>query len=107
MDPDQARALHTFTALAPFFFVFILFVWAIVIIPFYQIYKKAGFSPWLCLLMIVPLANIITLYVVAFSNWRVMPVPSIYPAQYPPQYPPPTYQPPAPPPVSGPTPPTA
>ena len=89
MDPDQARVVHTFAALAPFFAMFALLMWAVIMIPFWQIYKKAGFSPWLCVLMIVPLANIITLYVVAFSQWRVMPVPSVYPAGYPPTYNPP------------------
>lgn len=97
MDPEQTQHLHQFATLAPFFMMFALCAWAIVLIPFWQIYKKAGFSPWLALLMIVPLANIITLYVVAFSNWRVMPMPSIYPATYPPTYPPanpPNYPPP-------------
>jgi hypothetical protein len=42
---------------------------AIVIIPFWKIYAKAGFSKWLSLLMIVPLVNLIVLYVVAFSAW--------------------------------------
>lgn len=42
---------------------------AIVIIPFWKIYAKAGFSKWLSLLMIVPLVNLIVLYVVAFSTW--------------------------------------
>lgn len=41
----------------------------IVIIPFWKIYAKAGFSKWLSLLMIVPLVNLIVLYVVAFSTW--------------------------------------
>ena len=43
-------------------------------IPFWFIFKKAGFSPWLAVLMFVPLANIIILYVVAFSEWKVVPV---------------------------------
>jgi hypothetical protein len=42
---------------------------AIVIIPFWKIYAKAGFSKWLSLLMIVPLVNLIVLYVVSFSTW--------------------------------------
>ena len=42
---------------------------AIVIVPFWKIYSKAGFSKWLSLLMIVPLINLIVLYVVAFSPW--------------------------------------
>jgi hypothetical protein len=42
---------------------------AIVIIPFWKIYTKPGFSKWLSLLMTVPLINLIVPYVVAFSPW--------------------------------------
>ena len=42
---------------------------AIIVIPFWKIYSKAGFSKWLSLLMIVPLVNLLVLYVVAFSTW--------------------------------------
>jgi len=38
--------------------------------PYWMIFKKAGFSPWLSLLMYVPLVNIIVLYVVGFSDWK-------------------------------------
>jgi hypothetical protein len=55
--------------------VIILFGLAIVIIPFWFICKKAGFSPWLSLLNIIPLGNLILIYVLAFSDWRVVPAP--------------------------------
>lgn len=55
------------------FAVFALLFWVIgvviVIIPFWKIYAKAGFSKWLSLLMVVPIVNLIVLYVVAFSAW--------------------------------------
>ncbi len=55
------------------FAVFVLLFWVIgiviVIIPFWKIYAKAGFSKWLSLLMVVPIVNLIVLYVVAFSTW--------------------------------------
>jgi len=41
--------------------------------PFWMVFKKAGFSPWLAVLMLVPLVNIVTFYVVAFSKWRKEP----------------------------------
>lgn len=44
---------------------------AIVVVPFWKIYSKAGFSKWLSLLMVVPLVNLLVLYVVAFSPWPV------------------------------------
>ena len=80
-----------FVALFPFF-LFIGSIAAIIsIIPYWMIYKKAGFSPWLALFSIIPMANIIVLYIVAFSQWRVVPVAQFtgYPAPYPPAYPPP------------------
>ncbi|HUB17506.1 MAG TPA: hypothetical protein VL990_02655 [Acidobacteriaceae bacterium] len=57
------------------FGVFILIGSIIYMIPFWFIFKKAGFSPWLCLLLILPLVNIVTLYVIAFTEWKVIPVP--------------------------------
>ncbi|HEV2215260.1 MAG TPA: hypothetical protein VGR64_08230 [Terracidiphilus sp.] len=59
---------------------------AIVIVPFWFICKKAGFSPWLSLLNLVPLGNIVLLYVLAFAEWKVMPAPQ---QGWPPMPPPP------------------
>jgi hypothetical protein len=42
---------------------------ALVIVPFWFIFGKAGFPRWLSLLMVVPIANIVMLYVLAFSAW--------------------------------------
>ena len=42
---------------------------AIVIIPFWRICQRVGYSPWLSLLMALPLVNLIFIYVLAFSNW--------------------------------------
>ena len=82
MDQNALNIIHAMMFVLPFF---VLVMWAIVLIPFWTIYKKAGFSPWLSLLMIVPLANIIMLYVVAFSEWKVAPVAPYPPTGYPPQ----------------------
>jgi hypothetical protein len=56
---------------------------AIYIVPFWFIFKKAGFSPWLCLLLILPLVNIVMLYVLAFTDWKVIPI--AQPTYIPPQ----------------------
>ena len=40
----------------------------IVIVPFWVILKRLGVHPALSILMLVPLANLITLYLVAFSK---------------------------------------
>jgi len=41
----------------------------VVLAPFWQIFKKAGFSPWLSLLTMIPLINLLVLYYVAFARW--------------------------------------
>ncbi len=45
----------------------------IFVIPYWKIFSKAGFAGALSLLMIVPLVNLIVLYVVAFSEWKMKP----------------------------------
>ena len=50
----------------------ILIVALILIIPYWKIFQKAGFSKWLALLMIVPFVNLITLYCVAFIKWPAL-----------------------------------
>ena len=71
--------------------LFILPIFLIVaIVPYWMIFKKAGFPPALSLLMMIPGVSIVVLFVVAFSDWKVMPVPPpAWPMQppYPPQPP--------------------
>ena len=58
-----------------FYFAHLLWVgiWiALVLPPFWTIFTKAGFSPWLALLMLVPLVNLVVLYMVAFSRWPAL-----------------------------------
>ena len=81
LDPTAAHAL---AFLGPVFFLMVLFFVALYIIPLWQIVKKAGFHPALSLLILVPVVNIVMLYVFAFSRWRVVPAPD-YPAGYAPQ----------------------
>lgn len=50
-------------------------VWAaVVIVPFWKINQKAGYSGYWALLLLVPLANLIYLYYLAFSTWPSRPV---------------------------------
>jgi hypothetical protein len=44
-----------------------------VLAPFWQIFKKAGFSPWLSLLTFIPVVGLFTLYYVAFTRWPEKP----------------------------------
>ncbi len=50
-------------------FLTMLLVVPFVLVMFAQILKKAGFSPWLCLLMVIPLIGFIVLVVLAFVEW--------------------------------------
>jgi uncharacterized membrane protein YhaH (DUF805 family) len=88
IDPEQARKIAmTFLAVMP---IIILIFYVAIIVPCWFICKKAGFSPWLSLLNIVPAGNLILLYVLAFADWKVAPIappPGNYP--YPPIPPPP------------------
>jgi hypothetical protein len=48
--------------------IHMLILGLILIIPFWQLFSKARYSRWWSLLMIVPLMNLITLHVLAFST---------------------------------------
>lgn len=37
-----------------------------------RILKKAGFSPWFCLLMFIPLVNLVMVWVFAFTTWPAL-----------------------------------
>jgi len=89
-QPDAAQIQHLAMAFLAIMPIIILVGLAIVIVPFWFILKKAGFSPWLSLLNAIPLGNLILLYVLAFAEWKVGPLPPPWPAQppYPPTYPP-------------------
>lgn len=44
-----------------------------VVWPAARICRRAGFSPWLGLLIVIPLANIFLLWFVAFNPWPALP----------------------------------
>ena len=46
-----------------------LIIVVLIILPFWFIFSKAGYSGWLSLLMVVPIVNIVMLYFLAFSTW--------------------------------------
>ena len=47
---------------------FVLYV-GVFVIPFWRIFNKAGFSPWLSIFMPIPLLNIVMCFFLAFANW--------------------------------------
>lgn len=48
-----------------------LVVAVVVVIPFWRICTRVGYSPWLSLLILLPLINIVFIYFLAFSEWPV------------------------------------
>jgi hypothetical protein len=50
----------------------LIVVAAVLLVPFWKIFSKAGFHGALSLLMIVPVVNLVMLYVLAFSQWPAL-----------------------------------
>jgi hypothetical protein len=90
MHGDPTQVMHFLAILFAFYTVVILLILTAVIIPTWFICKKAGFSPWLAFIVIIPFGGLVLLYVLAFADWKVVPAPQAYwPPQppYPPQPP--------------------
>jgi protein-S-isoprenylcysteine O-methyltransferase Ste14 len=88
VDPETARRIAmVMLAAIP---VIILVMIVILMVPFWFICKKAGLTPWLSMLCIIPsLGTLILLYLLAFSEWKVVPAQQTAwtPTPYPPQPP--------------------
>jgi hypothetical protein len=74
---DEMLAVTTVPGAAEFVvIVFILFGAAIgallTVIPFWKICQKAGFPPALSLLMLVPIANVVLPFYIAFAEWPAL-----------------------------------
>lgn len=97
--PDPSQIQHNVFAMMAFLPLIILVAFligtTIMIVPFWFICKKAGFSPWLSFLNAVPLGNLILIYILGFAEWRVVPMQQMgwQPPQVPPQAPPPAFPP--------------
>ena len=63
---DQGAAI---AAIISAVFVFILIGAALVFWPTIRILKRLGLSPWMSLLLIVPIGNLLLLWIVAYSDW--------------------------------------
>ena len=89
MNPDTQQLHGIIAAVIGFYLVFFVIIMAAIIIPFWFILKKAGFSPWLSLINLVPtFGTFILLYIVAFAEWKVIPAPQMtWQPPYPPQPP--------------------
>jgi hypothetical protein len=50
-------------------FIVMVIAAAVMVVPFWKITSKAGFPGALSLLLLVPLANIVFIYYLAFASW--------------------------------------
>lgn len=50
--------------------VFVLMI-AFTVLPYWFIFLKAGYPGAMALLMVVPIANVVLLFVLAFSKWPI------------------------------------
>jgi hypothetical protein len=73
-EPQGSRLKTLLFNLGPIAILLIVFLAAVP--PFWVILKKAGFTPWLSLLMLIPVVNLVALYIVAFSRWKAVSPPS-------------------------------
>lgn len=49
-------------------------IWvAVLVVPFWMLWKRTGHSGWIALLMLIPGLNLILLYVLAFKDWPALP----------------------------------
>jgi uncharacterized membrane protein YhaH (DUF805 family) len=58
--------------LSVFHFILVIVVLILYFVPIVKILRKAGYSGWWSLIVLVPLVNIIMFYVFAFANWPVL-----------------------------------
>lgn len=71
-DPKMVPGI--LAAVLGFYLILFLVIAVILIIPAWFISKKAGFSPWLSLINIIPTFGLlIWLYIIAFSEWKTAP----------------------------------
>ena len=63
---DQGMGISIWQLLALVIYPLMIFI---LVLPFWRITAKAGYNPWLSLLTIIPVVNLIFLYFIAFSNW--------------------------------------
>lgn len=60
--------------LTPAHLAILLLLAVLIVVPYWQIFKKAGFRAPLSLLMVITPVNVVVLYILAFARWRVAPI---------------------------------
>lgn len=46
---------------------------AVIVVALFQLWKRTGHSGWLAPVMVVPLVNLLMIYVLAFKDWPAVP----------------------------------
>jgi hypothetical protein len=55
-----------------FIFVWFIIVGLIIVLPFWMIFRKAGFPGPLAILMIIPFVNVFMIFFLAFAEWPTL-----------------------------------
>ena len=51
--------------------IFISPILILLVLPFWKIFSKAGFSGWWSLSVLLPIINLLAIYILAFSKWPI------------------------------------
>jgi len=49
--------------------IIVLVILLIYLVPIIKILRKAGYSGWWCILLFIPLVNIVFLWIFAYADW--------------------------------------
>jgi uncharacterized membrane protein YhaH (DUF805 family) len=96
MDTNQAQNYGALLAgMSGIILIIVFACLAFIIFLFWRIFSKAGMSGALAFLLLIPaVGSLIVLCILAFGQWKVVPLSSVvvappsYPPAYPPNYPP-------------------
>jgi hypothetical protein len=57
-----------------FLILFVIFFFGVLLclLPYWFIFRKAGFAPALSLLMLIPLVNVVMVFYLAFAEWPAL-----------------------------------
>lgn len=81
---DPNAIAHVMAIVGPLIGLFVLVYIALTVLPLWFAFKKAGLSPFLALIAIIPnLGVIICLFILGFAKWKVVAAPE-YGSGYPP-----------------------
>ncbi|MFW6114550.1 MAG: hypothetical protein ACOC7K_02310 [bacterium] len=71
-EAEKAMILFIEGFPAQFELIIIIVIAAVIVVPFWRIFSKAGFSGAFSLLMVIPLLNLIMIFVLAFADWPAL-----------------------------------